>query len=208
MSLQNQPKCVSLPKETLRLNYKMPPQKMRCGIIRVSLRSRSSSQNKYDLRRRWVFDSSGDLLVEESRGSVWTTSLRLQQWRGGEDGQTQAGHSPSLSYIQTARTRIVSPLAHISLAAGWKKQEQQSQQTVSWTVPLFPLKATFPTLLSSLPSRWCSACEKPVGFQMTRCKSVTRSRIWRAASSARYFCICLDSADHQARISAAYHTIS
>lgn len=127
--------------------------------------------------RRWVFDSSGDLLVEESRGSVWTTSLRLQQWRGGKDGQTQAGHSPSLSYIQTARTRIVSPLAHISLAAGWKKQEQQSQQTVSWTVPLFPLKATFPTLLSSLPSRWCSACEKPVGFQMTRCKSVTRSRI-------------------------------
>lgn len=166
-----------------------PYQKRLCGLtIKFHLRkcvvesfgfrrSRSSSQNKYDLRRRWVFDSSEDLLVEESRGSVWTTSLRLQQWRGGEDGQTQAGHSPSLSYIQTARTRIVSPLAHISLAAGWKKQEQQSQQTVSWSVPLFPLKATFPTLLSSLPSRWCSACEKPVGFQMTRCKSVTRSRI-------------------------------
>lgn len=72
----------------------------------------------------------------------------------------------------------------------------------------FPLKATFPTLLSSLPSRWCSACEKSVGYQMTRCKSITRSRIWRGASSAHYFCIYLDSVDHQTRISAAYHTAS
>lgn len=89
----------------LQFNYIMPTGKIRCGIIWVSLRSNSSSQNEDDLRRRWVFDSSEDLLVEESRGSVRTTSLRLQQWRGGEDGQTQAGRSPSLSLSPTYTPR-------------------------------------------------------------------------------------------------------
>lgn len=132
---------ISLPQETLRLNYKMPTRKIR-GIIRVWLRSNSSSQNEDDLRRRWDLTAAGICWWRRAEDSC---GPHLCDCSSGEEGRTDRHRlatfplSLSLPYIHTlhAHTRIVSPPAHISLAAGWKKQEQQSQQTVSWSVPLF-----------------------------------------------------------------------
>lgn len=125
---------------------------------------------------------------------------------GGTDTGWPLSLLLSLSHTHTPHAHASSPASHL-IGGGL----EQAGATIAADGELersslfFPLKLAFATLLSSPPTRWCSACEKSVGFfQMARCKCVTRSRIGRAASSARWFLsFYLDSADHQTRTSAA-----
>lgn len=172
---------ISPPQETLRLNYKTPTRKIH-GIIRVWLRSNSSSQNEDDLRRRWDLTAAGICWWRRAEDPC---GPHLCDCSSGEEGRTDrhrlATLPLSLSPLHTHITRTHThthrfPSSSHLIGGGLEEAGATiaADGELERSYLFFPLKATFPTLLSSLPSRWCSACEKSVGYQMTRCKSITR----------------------------------